>query len=49
MIDHAPDKPLNFRRQNLAGGQLLKFQTQTLTLQRLPLVLHTLFCPFSGA
>jgi hypothetical protein len=35
MIDHAPDKPLNFRRQNLASGQLLKFQTQTLTLQRL--------------
>jgi hypothetical protein len=35
MIDHALDKLLNFRRQNLASGQVLKFLAQTLTLQRL--------------
>ncbi len=33
MIDHAPDKPLNFRRRNLAGGQVLKLLAQTRVLQ----------------
>ena len=35
MIDHALDKLLIFRRQNLTSGQVLKFLAQTLTLQRL--------------
>lgn len=34
MIDHAPDKLLDFRRQGLAFDQALKFLAQTLTLQR---------------
>lgn len=35
MIDHAPDKLLNFRRQGLTLGQALIFLAETLTLQRL--------------
>src|SRR5262245_45031134 len=35
VADHAPNKLLNFRRQHLAHGQVLKFLAQTLTLQRL--------------
>src|SRR5579875_241901 len=33
MIDHTPDKLLNFRRQGLARSQALKFLAKTLTLQ----------------